>query len=415
MVVDIQEDSESKKKAWDKSKSVSFGENKGTVSSSGYPSDDTDNSAMNGSKNKLEDSSPTTPDTKIMEEEENENMSSLMKFRKQCGDAVNHPIASGIVITLILVNSVMMGLGTFPFVNENPNVYFAFEVIDLVFLVFFTIEIVLQFIYHGLALFRDGWLVFDFAIVVFSWFFFEEPTRDVENAGGGGSVKIFRAFRIFRALRLVTRIESLRDLVSALLGVMPRMAAIAVLLLIIFYIFAVMFTDLFGDLYPGLTDVDYFSRLDKSLFTQFGMMTLDWAGVAREIMNIRECKAEYQTDDAVNCTCPPIDEDDDNICEYTYSYAWVPIIGFVMISSFIVFNLVIAVICDAVAVLHDEEELDKADEHDIDPVMLRKKVRLLKNQVLELTDSQTQMLDSIEFLTRQFEIAQSSKKKGSFE
>lgn len=414
MVVDIQEDTESNKKAWNKSKSVSFGENKGTVSSSGN-SDDTDDSAMNGSKNKLEDSSPTTPDTKIMEEEENENMSSLMKFRKKCGDTVNHPIASGIVITLILVNSVMMGLATFTFVSENPNVYFAFEVIDLVFLIFFTIEIVLQFIYHGLALFRDGWLVFDFAIVVFSWAFFDKPTHDVENAGGGGSVKIFRAFRIFRALRLVTRIESLRDLVSALLGVMPRMAAIAVLLLIIFYIFAVMFTDLFGDLYDNdLTGDDYFSRLDKSLFTQFGMMTLDWAGVAREIMNIRECKAEYMDLDP-DCNCSAIEEDENEMCENTYWYAWVPIIAFVMISSFIVFNLVIAVICDAVAVLHDEEDLDKADEHDIDPVMLRKKVRLLKNQVTELTASQTQMLDSIEFLTRQFEIAQSSKKKGSFE
>lgn len=363
--------------------------------------------ASNKSGNEHERPAQATPETEIIQEDKGA-LASIQRFRQKCGDFVNSQVISIFIIILILVNSVMMGLATFPFVTESSTVYFAFEIIDLIFLVVFTIEIVLQLIFLGPSLFQDGWLVFDFAIVAFSWGFFDAPSRD-PNAGGGGSVKIFRAFRIFRALRLVTRIESLRDLVTALLGVMPRMAAIAVLLLIIFYIFAVMFTDLFGDLYgKGLTEEDYFSRLDLSLFTQFGMMTLDWAGVAREIMNIEECKVGFE-----GCDCATEEAN----CEKTFTWAWIPIITFVMISSFIVFNLVIAVICDAVAVLHDEEEAEEAAENDVDPAMLRKKVRVLKNQVNELTNSQTQMLDSIEFLTRQFKMAELSKrsKKSSFE
>ena len=60
-------------------------------------------------------------------------------------------------------------------------------------------ELGLQFIYHGLRLLLDGWLVFDLIIIVTSWSF--------------ASIQIIRAFRIFRALRLVTRIKILKHLV----------------------------------------------------------------------------------------------------------------------------------------------------------------------------------------------------------
>ena len=39
-------------------------------------------------------------------------------------------------------------------------------------------------------------------------------------------------------------------------------------------------------------------------------------------------------------------------------WAWAPFIAFIMITGFIVFNLIIAVVCDAVAVVENKEDLE---------------------------------------------------------
>ncbi len=105
---------------------------------------------------------------------------------------------------------------------------------------------------------------------------------------------------------------------------MPRLGALSALLLLIFYIFAVLFTQLFGELELS---GEYFTRLDYSLLTLFVMMTMEWADVARE------CMAQIW-------------------------WAWAPFVAFIMITGFIVFNLIIAVVCDAVAVIENKEDLE---------------------------------------------------------
>ena len=95
------------------------------------------------------------------------------------------------IIMLIIINSVMMGISTFDFVSENPNVEHIFEEMDLMFLIIFTVELGLQILYHGRKLFLNGWLTFDFMVVVLSWAF--------------SSFQVIRAFRVIRAVRLVAR------------------------------------------------------------------------------------------------------------------------------------------------------------------------------------------------------------------
>mmetsp|Transcript_28228 Transcript_28228/g.56804 ORF Transcript_28228/g.56804 Transcript_28228/m.56804 type:complete len:359 (+) Transcript_28228:188-1264(+) len=237
-------------------------------------------------------------------------LTKLNNLRLICGEIVNdHNVQLGIIV-LIVINAIMMGVATFDFVSENPKVDNVFEKTDLAFLIIFTIELGMQLIYHGWTFYKDGWLVFDFIIVVLSWSF--------------ASLQIIRAFRIFRALRIITRIETMRNLVAALFDIMPRLGAITALLLLIFYIFAVLFTQLFGDLELS---APFFSRLDYSLLTLFVMMTMEWADVARECM--------------------------DQIW-----WAWAPFIAFIMITGFIVFNLIIAVVCDAVAVIENKDDLE---------------------------------------------------------
>lgn len=242
--------------------------------------------------------------------------SKLWRARMYCGQLVNNEYVQITIICLIILNALLMGISTFDFVTEHTCkstgdacIEDWFQRIDTVFLVIFTVEVTMQLFYLGVTLFADGWLVFDFLIVVFSWSF--------------ESLQIVRAFRIFRAFRLITRVKPLRDLVLAIGAVMPRMYAIAALLLLIFYIFSVLFTELFSAL--DLSD-NYFTTLDASLFTCMEMMTLEWGEIAREVME--SSSEEYEE----------------------YTWAWLPFSAFIMITGFIVFNLIVAVVCDAVAI-----------------------------------------------------------------
>jgi hypothetical protein len=117
-----------------------------------------------------------------------------------CGKFVNHPKVQLLIVLLIAINAIMMGLATFDFVKNDLTVSRSFEITDLVFLVIFTIELAMQFFYHGWRLFTNGWLCFDFVIITMSWAFAE--------------FQIIRAFRAFRALRLISRIKVLQNLVT---------------------------------------------------------------------------------------------------------------------------------------------------------------------------------------------------------
>jgi hypothetical protein len=121
------------------------------------------------------------------------------QLRYNCGMIINNTNVQFFLIFLIVLNAIMMGVGTFDFVTDNPDVQSAFESVDKSFLIVFTIELVMQFIYHGYRLVLDGWLLFDLIIIVTSWLF--------------SSVQVIRAFRIFRALRLVTRIKIMKNLI----------------------------------------------------------------------------------------------------------------------------------------------------------------------------------------------------------
>lgn len=235
-------------------------------------------------------------------------------IRHWAGTIVESKTFQSTMIALIVANSALMGLATYSIVWEHERREKIFEILDTIFLLIFTGELALQFIHHGVfRLFQDGWLTFDFWVIASSW-------------ASCSSLQVIRAFRIIRAARLFTKIGELKDLVNALLGVIPKLFAISLLMMLAFYIFAVLFTQLFRTAYAdGITDHDYFSSLHQTLFTLFQIMTLEnWSSITRDLM-------------------------------VQYPWAWLPMICFVLVSSFIVINLVIAVICDAVAGIHQEE------------------------------------------------------------
>lgn len=107
-----------------------------------------------------------------------------------------------------------------------------------------------------------------------------------------------------------------------------------------------------------------------------------------------------------------------------YSWAWLPFISFVIITGFVVVNLIIAVICDAISALRDDEKAklhgtyegseeedggssNDYDDDSSDPVVqeeiMREHLTSLEGQVEELSRMQEESLMALAQLTAQLQ------------
>jgi voltage-gated sodium channel len=187
-------------------------------------------------------------------------------------------------------------------------------VVDTAILSVFVVEILIRLYVHRMAFWRDPWSVFDFAVVA------------IALVPASGPFAVLRALRVLRVLRLLTMVRAMRRVVGALLTAIPGMGSIALVLLIIYYLFAVIATNLFGAAYP-----EWFGSLGRSLYTLFQIMTLEsWSmGIARPVMD-------------------------------EFPYAWALFIPFILVATFTMLNLFIAIIVNAMQT-HAESEQRETD------------------------------------------------------
>ena len=218
------------------------------------------------------------------------------------------------VMTLIVVNAVTLGLETSATVMAaiGPQLH----LFDQVVIAVFCVEILLRIYAHGLRFFRDAWSVFDFIVVA------------ITLAPASESLSVLRALRVLRVLRLVSAVPRLRRIVAALLHAVPGVGAIGSLLMLVFYVFAVITTKLFGASFPA-----WFGTIGGSMYTLFQVMTLEsWSmGIVRPVMEV-------------------------------HSWAWIVFVSFIVLSSFTVLNLFIAIIIDSMQTLHASEKEETVEE-----------------------------------------------------
>ena len=240
------------------------------------------------------------------------------------------------IIAVIIINAVTLGLETSP--SAVAAAGGLLWMLDRIALSIFVVEIALKLIVYRHNFFRDGWNVFDFVVV------------SVTLAPAGEGVAVLRALRILRALRLVSVVPSMRKVVNALLKAIPGMISVLTLLLLVFYIAAVMATKLFAESFP-----DWFGSLGASFYTLFQIMTLEsWSmGIVRPVMEV-------------------------------YPLAWLFFVLFILLTTFAVLNLFIAIVVDAMSVTdHEEQEQTRAlvtTDHD----ELMSELRALRSEIANL-------------------------------
>jgi voltage-gated sodium channel len=213
------------------------------------------------------------------------------------------------IVLVIVFNAAIIGLET------QPDVMRSFES------VFGVLNAVILFIFIGEAAlkiaaqwprpqryFANGWNVFDFAIIVLSLI-----------PGSGEFATVARLIRILRVLRLVTALPKLRLMVATLVRCIPGMGHVVSLMAILFYVYGVAGYHLYGAHDPA-----HWGTLGQAFLTLFQIATLEaWTDIMKTAMVLGR-------------------------------WHWVFFVSFVLLGTFVVVNLFVAVVINSLEESHRE-------------------------------------------------------------
>lgn len=257
-------------------------------------------------------------------------------MRQRLKAFIENLLVQRILLALILINAVILGLETSKDVMASIGPMLI--ALDKVILAVFVAELGIRLAVHRFAFFKDGWNVFDFIVV------------GIALVPASGPFAVLRALRVLRVLRVLTFVPSMRKIVGALIKSLNGMLSIAMVLGLVYYVAAVMVTKLFGEAFP-----EWFGSLGASLYTLFQVMTLEsWSmGIARPVME-------------------------------AFPYAWAFFIPFILIATFTMLNLFIAVIVNAVQTMHDDEHKEEIDTEKATQQQLLEQMQQLQLELKEL-------------------------------
>jgi len=219
--------------------------------------------------------------------------------RNLCQKISGNPWFERFIIALIIINAIVLGMETSPALTARHGDIMVW--INHLVLAVFVLEAMIKItavaprfrLYFG-----DGWNLFDFTIVVLSLL-----------PGTGEFAMIARLARLLRVMRLISALPELRLIVSTLVRSVPGFANVILLLSIIFYMYAVA-----GYHLLHAHDPEHWRNLGISLLTLFRVLTLeDWTDVMYAAMG-------YDP------------------------YMWIFFVSFVVVATFVVINLFIAVV-----------------------------------------------------------------------
>lgn len=240
------------------------------------------------------------------------------------------------IIIVIVINAITLGLETSKTAMANAGSLLIG--LDRTALAIFVAEIIAKLLVYRLRFFQSGWNIFDFVIVA------------VTLAPTGEGSSVLRSLRILRALRLVSVVPSMRKVVNALLRAIPGMTSVLTLLLLVFYIASVMTTKLFGADFP-----DWFGTIGASFYTLFQVMTLEsWSmGIVRPVMEV-------------------------------HPFAWVFFVIFILLTTFAVLNLFIAIVVDAMGSSDHAEQEETRHLVDSEHREVMAELKALRAEIAEL-------------------------------
>lgn len=253
------------------------------------------------------------------------------------------------IVVVIVLNGVIVGLET------RPDLMTAwggvFEWTNHLILGIFIVEAGLKMIAlwpRPQRYFGNGWNVFDFAVIVLSLL-----------PASGEFATVARLIRLLRVLRLVTAMPKLRLMVATLVRCIPGMGHVLSLMAILFYVYGIAGVHLYGT-----HDPEHWGSLSRALLTLFQIATLEaWTDLMKSAMTL-------------------------------HPLHWIYFVSFVLLGTFVVVNLFVAVVINSLEESHREVAEAEAAE-------LRRDAPALARQLADIRDLTRQLELKLERVERE--------------
>jgi len=221
------------------------------------------------------------------------------------------------IFGVILLNAVVLGLETYDSIaTEWGDTLF---LLNEIFLGIFIIEILIRIAAYGNRpqdYFKQGWNIFDF-VVVFAVFI----------PGVRENALLLRLVRLLRVVRVISIFPDLRVLVSGMGRALRPIAAMGALTVLFLFFYGMIGVQLFGEELPERWD-----NIGTAMLTLFTVLTLEgWNEILFTAQEVTR-------------------------------FAWVFFVSFVLIGSFLVINVLIAIIITSVEEAREAERAEEIEE-----------------------------------------------------
>jgi voltage-gated sodium channel len=224
------------------------------------------------------------------------------------------------ILAVIVVAAILIGVETSPSLTARYGT--AIDAVEMLIQIIFVAEIAIRILAcwpRPAQFFRNGWNVFDFAVVAASLL-----------PQAGAFAMVARLARLMRVTRLISAFPELRLIIGTMVRSIPSMGHVIVLLSLLLYVYAVL-----GFHFFRAADPAHWGSLGTALLTLFQMLTLEgWVEIQAAVIG-------------------------------DYPWAWIYFSSFVLVAVFVVVNLFIAVVINNLeSVKHEQQaDADRASIH----------------------------------------------------
>lgn len=244
--------------------------------------------------------------------------------------------------SLILLNLVLLVI---LYSVDVPIVYASIihRVLDFS-LICLLLEVLVRMLYLGKAFWRSRWCVFDLVITLISLVTFVNSLVLLRS---------LRFVRLLRFFRLFSINRHMRKLLTSLALSLSSVLWSCCLILIVFILYAIIGVECFASGVP-----QYFGDFYSTMFTLFQCMTLEsWASdIARQTMDI-------------------------------YSWAWLYFVSFIVITNYVLINLIVGIITTATLEVAQADATERAKDQTEALSTLTEQISELRKEIRQLKQS----------------------------
>jgi len=272
----------------------------------------------------------------------------------RCAQIANSFRFQAFIFGVIVLNAVILGLSTYDSIDEDVGSELV--VINEICVGIFVIELVIRIVAYGRRpqdFFRDGWNVFDFVVITAA---FVPGVRE--------STTLLRLARLLRVVRIVTVLPEFRVLVKGMARSLPPLGSIALIGVLLMYVYGMLGWILFHE-----GDPENWGTIGQSMLNLFVVLTLEnWPAYMEAAQEI-------------------------------YPWAWIYFVSYVMLASFLLFNVLIAVVLTSM-------ESARADD-EREALALRRELKQAEEAVRdereELVEAMRTLRDAVDELEQRLE------------